>query len=100
MENETIDLNTDHLKRMEDELRTTGAWADFRGNKGVQHYYIAKNPKIDTAISLCRESIKTFDNLTITSLERKCFVCSLLANHRLKEVMQDQAEQDKSNEDA
>lgn len=83
---EVINLNPDPLAEIENELRTTGAWADFRGNKGVQHYYIAKNPKIDTAISLCRESIKTFDALTITNLERKCFVCSLLANNRLKEV--------------
>jgi len=88
MDNETIDLNPDYLKRMEDQLRSTGAWADFKGSRGIGHFFIARNPSINTAISLCRESIQTFDNLTLTVLPQKCFVCSLLSNQRLKEVQE------------
>lgn len=75
----TIKLNLDPLAEIEKKLRSTGAWADFRGGTGAQHYYIARSKSSNTAISLCRESIKGFDDLTLTELPRKCFVCSLLA---------------------
>lgn len=95
MDNKTINLNPDPLAEMEKKLRTIGAWADHRHNKGMQHYFIARNPSVNTAISLCREVISTFDNLTLTELPSKCFVCSLLSISKGKEL--DKQENNNSN---
>lgn len=82
MAENTINLNPDPLKDIEEALRTSGLWCDVYGETSVQHYYLAKNPKLDTAISLCGQSIKSFSDLVVTKPVKKCLVCDLFATSR------------------
>jgi len=87
---DTINPNPpDQLAKMEELLRGVGAWADVQKLNVATHYYIARNPSINTAISLCRSSIQSFDKLALTTPVNKCMVCDLFAQNRLKEVSED-----------
>lgn len=80
----------DQLAMLENDLRTKGAWCRKIGShEKIIHYYICKNPKANTAISLCATSLSSFDNLSKTAPERKCLVCDLFSSSR-KEVKQRQ----------
>ena len=92
MDNETINLNPDPLAEFENILRTTGAWCDVIGEGHEQHYFLAKNPKLDTAISLCGYKIKGLKEITRTAVRKKCLVCDLFAVSRMEARNKRQAE--------
>ena len=75
----TIPLNPqyDQNELLTESLRNTGAWCSMHGTTGGQHYFIAKNPSIDTAISLCGAYIKPFKALHIITPDYKCLACEL-----------------------
>lgn len=94
MDKDIINLNPDPLAEIEASLRGDGLWCDVYGITDVQHYYMAKNPKLNTAVSLCGQSIKGFSALVVTAPRKKCLVCDLFyasreeaKNHR--DTMQD-----------
>lgn len=91
MNDDTINLNPDPLAEIEAALRSSGLWCDVYGVTSVQHYYMAKNPKLDTAVSLCGQSIKSFSDLVVTKPVHKCLVCDLFATSR-EEVKDKKAE--------
>ena len=82
-----IDLNpdTDPLAKLEEELREAGKWMISGKNEKLAHYFVAKNRKIDTAISLCFSRIAAFQNLRNECGEQHCLVCALYEQTR-KEV--------------
>ena len=88
---DNIDINPDMLKVIEDKLRTSGAWAMTRGEYVTAHYYIARNKSINTAVSLCRSSVVTLDNINLSDGVKKCLVCDLFSQSRL-EVERDRIE--------
>lgn len=84
MSDNVINLNPDPLAEFENILRTTGAWYDIAGEYGTSHYYVAKNKKIDTAISLCGERVTVLKNLRRTTPRTKCLACELFKVSRLE----------------
>lgn len=87
--------HTDELGKFETLLRSTGVWCHHKGINDKDHFYVARNPKVNTAISLCFTVISPFDKLSQTTPARKCLVCSLyseggkevkerIANHSLE----------------
>lgn len=91
MSDETININPDPLAEFENILRTTGAWCDIAGEYEISHYFVARNKKIDTAISLCGERVTVLKNLRRTIPRKKCLACELLKVSRL-EVRKSQIE--------
>ena len=81
---DTINFNPDPLAEFENILRTTGAWCDVIGEGHEQHYFLAKKPKLDMAISLCGYKIKDFKEITRTAVRKKCLVCDLFAVSRME----------------
>src|SRR5688572_8402467 len=78
----------DRLALWENKLRTTGTWAHKRNDNGRQHYYIARNPKVETAISLCKIVIVSFKNLSHPLDQQKCLICSLFMDQEQKEAVE------------
>ena len=85
MPEKIIKLNPcDQLAITENELRTVGRWMEIERNTKLAHYFIAKNPKIETAISFCHNEIQPFSKLHEMTVLKKCLVCSMWADRGLE----------------
>lgn len=78
----------DTLALWENKIRTTGTWAHLRNNNGRQHYYIARNPSVETAISLCKTVIVPMSKLSYPMDEQKCLICALFMDQEQKEAVE------------
>ncbi len=63
-------------------IRTVGAWADNGGLAKQSHYFVAKNPAVATAISLCFSEVTTFAKLRTPTSGRRCLVCEMYEKSR------------------
>ena len=75
-------IKTDQLQLIEHILRTTGAWKDRTGLDKMSHYFVAKNEKLDTAVSLCFTIVASFKDLREPIAGKRCMVCDLYATSR------------------
>lgn len=62
------------------ELRTTGGWREVSGKGILGHYFVARNPSLNTAISLCQTEIVGFDKIHPAMSGKKCAVCAAYVN--------------------
>lgn len=69
--------SVDQLAIFENRLRNDGVWCDTSVKQKLRHKFICKNPKANTAISLCGQIIATFDKLHENTLSQKCLMCAL-----------------------
>lgn len=72
----------DQLRLLEATLRTVGKWADNGGLAKQSHFFIAKNPAVATAISLCFSEVTTFEKLREPISGKRCLVCEMYENSR------------------
>lgn len=77
----------DFLAIFENRLRNEGIWCDVGVSQKLRHYFIARNPKIDMAISMCGSLVVTFDKLHENTMSQKCLICDLYLSAR-KEVQE------------
>jgi len=79
------------LSEAELKIRTVGSWCHKQGNKGPEHFYIARNPKSSMAVSLCKQITTPLTSIAPADPEIKCMVCHLFLEAD-KEVQQKQAD--------
>lgn len=77
-----IDLNPDPNEDLADLLRETGAWCDVHKDYSGSHYFLARNKKLEMAVSLCGKYVLSFDKLIRVEPVKRCLVCDLFANSR------------------
>lgn len=67
----------DQFAKWELVLRGPGTWAHHKSDNGREHYYIARNPHSQHAISLCKTIIAPMKNLSHPLSDLQCMVCAL-----------------------
>lgn len=79
MPEKIIHLNPiDNAAKLEHVFRTTGAWSYTRKSMQYAHYFLARNPSLDKAMSRCGAiQVHIGDLSPVEDPPTKCLACSL-----------------------